>query len=57
MPFRLFNQSVTRTRVGYKGIDFSAFTHPLRKDRDFVIDMLLRINIFNMRFKEVSRDL
>ena len=39
MPFRLFNQSVTKTKIDYKGINFSAFTHLLRKDRDFMIDM------------------
>ena len=47
MPFRLFNQSVTKTKIDYKGINFSAFTHLLRKDRDFMIDMhmLNKINV------------
>ena len=42
MPFRLFNQSVTKTKIDYKGINFSAFTHLLRKDRDFMIDMFFK---------------
>ena len=47
MPFRLFNQSVTKTKIDDKGINFSAFTHLLRKDRDFMIDMhmLNKINV------------
>ena len=39
---RLFNQSVTKTKVGFEGIDFSGFTHLLRTDRDFMIDMLFK---------------
>ena len=49
MPFRLFNQSVTKTKIDYEGINFSAFTHLLGKDRDFMIDMhmhmLNKINV------------
>ena len=47
MPFRLFNQSVTKTKIDYEGINFSAFTHLLRKDRVFMIDMhvLNKINV------------
>ena len=55
MPFRLFNQSVTKTKIDYEGIDFSAFTHLLRKDRDFMIDMVIRMNISKVRLKEGSR--
>ena len=57
MPFRLFNQSVTKTKIDYEEIDFSAFTHLLRKDRDFTIDMVIRMNISKVRPKEGSRTL
>ena len=39
MPFRLFNQSVTKTKIDYERINFSAFTPLLGKNRDFIIDM------------------
>ena len=47
MPFRLLNQSVTKTTVDYEGIDFYAFTHLLKKYKDFVIDthMLNKVNV------------
>ena len=57
MPFRLFNQNVTKTKIDYEGIDFSAFTHLLRKDRDLTIDMVIRMNISKVRLKEGSRAL
>ena len=57
MPFRLFNQNVTKTKIDYEGIDFSAFTHLLRKDRDFTVDMVIRMNISKVRLKEGSRAL
>ena len=38
----MFNQSVIKTKVGYEGIDISGFTHLLRTDRDFMIDMLFK---------------
>ena len=38
ISLRLFNQSVTKTKVGYEGIDLTGFTHLLRTDRDFLID-------------------
>ena len=47
MPFRLFNQSVTKTKIDYEGINFSAFTHLLRKDRDFMIDMHMHMHMLN----------
>ena len=42
IPLRLFNQSVTKTKVGYEGIDLTGFTHLLRTDRDFMIDTFFK---------------
>ena len=39
---KLFNQSVKETKVGYEGLDLTSFTHLLRTDRDFMIDMLFK---------------
>ena len=36
------NQPINNTKVGYEGTDISGFTHLLRTDRDFMIDMLFR---------------
>ena len=38
----MFNQSVTKTKVGYEGLDLTGFTHLLRTDRDFMIDILFK---------------
>jgi hypothetical protein len=48
---------MTETQVDYEGIDFPSFTHLPRKDRDFVIYMLIRIYILKVRFKGGSREL
>ena len=42
IPLRLFNQSVTKTQVGYEGLDLTGFTHLIRTDRDFMIDILFK---------------
>ena len=36
------NQPINNTKVGFEGTDISGFTHLLRTDRDFMIDMLFK---------------
>jgi hypothetical protein len=38
----LFNQSVTKTKVGYEGIVLTGFTDLITTDRNFMIDMLFK---------------
>ena len=42
IPLRLFNQSVTKTKVGYEGIDLTGFTDLISTDRDFMIDTFFK---------------
>ena len=39
---KLFNQIVTDTKIGFEGLDLTGFTHLLRTDRDFMIDILFK---------------
>ena len=39
---KLFNQIVTDTKIGFEGLDLTGFTHLLRTDRDFMIDVLFK---------------
>ena len=42
ISLKLFSQSIKQTKVGYEGLDLTSFTHLLRTDRDFMIDMLFK---------------
>ena len=37
---KLFNKNVKETKIGFEGLDLTGFTHLLRTDRDFMIDIL-----------------
>ena len=54
---KLFIQIVKETKVGYEGSDLTGFTHLIRTDRDFMIDILYH-NYFSeekvQRRKEVE---
>ena len=39
---KLFNQSVKETKIGFEGLNLTGFTHLLRTDRDFMIDVLFK---------------
>ena len=39
---KLFNQIVKETKIGFEGLDLTGFTHLLRTDRDFMIDVLFK---------------
>ena len=39
---KLFNQNVKETKIGFEGLDLTGFTHLLRTDRDFMIDILFK---------------
>ena len=39
---KLFNQSVTDTKISFEGLDLTGFTHLLRTDREFLIDTAFR---------------
>ena len=39
---REVNQPINNTKVGFEGTNISGFTHLLRTDRDFMIDMLFK---------------
>ena len=40
ISLKLFSQSIKQTKVGYEGSDLTGFTHLIRTDRDFMIDIL-----------------
>ena len=42
IALKLFNQNVTETKIGFEGLDLTGFTHLLRTDRDFIIDILFK---------------
>ena len=42
IPLRLFNQNVTKTKVGYEGIDLTGFTDLISRDRNFMIDTFFK---------------
>ena len=39
---KLFNQSVTDTKISFEGLDLTGFTLLLKTDREFLIDILFK---------------
>ena len=42
ISLKLFNQNVKETKIGFEELDLTGFTHLLRTDRDFMIDVLFK---------------
>ena len=57
VSLKLFKRSIKETKVGYEGSDLTGFTHLIRTDRDFMLDILYH-NYFSegkvQRRKEVE---
>ena len=57
ISLKLFNQNVKETKISFEGLDLTGFTHLIRTDRDFMIDILYH-NYFSeekvQRRKEVE---
>ena len=39
---KLFNQSVKETKISFEGLDLTGFTHLLKTDRDFLINIAFK---------------
>ena len=55
ISLKLFSQSIKETKVGYEGSDLTGFTHLIRTDRDFMLDILYH-NYFSEEKVQIRKE-